>query len=404
MWLSVGGACGGGDGAVDAAGGSADTGFPSFIECTGDLTPSGEVSLARNIIFMMGDGMGPAQVRAGQISAGREMRFESLPGPVHFNTDSITTDESPDPAQAPTDSAAAATAMATGTRTENDRVGVDTLSQPVQNFSELARSEGKAIGLVTTSFAYDASPMSFLVHVESRDNHGLILTELFTNALPDLLLGGRLDLLEDSHSVYLDMATDAGYTILRDKDELAAWNPATDPMALGVFDAPESSVPSLFDWGTTPTIMRDDNTTDPDLVEMTTRALDRMATDPDGFFLFVENEHIDTLGHIAVVERDLAPAAMPLEVVAFDDAVGVVLDWIDANSSYDETLLIVAADHETGTYQLYGPDLNDALFWSPEHSRTPPGLWARGPGAENAAAICRISDVHLLLTGQLPAP
>ena len=395
-------ACGGGDGAVDAAS-HPDTGFPALIECGDDLTASGEVTLPSNIIFMMGDGMGPAQVRAGQISAGRQMRFESLPGPIRFNTDSITTDESADPTLAPTDSAAAATAFASGTRTKNGRVGLDALLQPVESVAEIARDAGKAIGLVTTSFAYDASPMAFAVHVEDRDNHGLILTELFTTARPDLLLGGGLMLREDAGSIYLDMATAAGYTVLRDKDELAAWNPTTDPMVLGIFDAPESTVPSLYQWGTTPRIFRDDTTTDPDLAAMTARALDRMVADPEGFFLFVENEHIDTLGHIAVVERELAPAAMPLEVVAFDDAVGVVLDWIEANSSYEETLLIVTADHETGSYQLYGPDLNDALFWSPNHSRTPPGLWARGPGAENLAAICRISDVHLLLTGQLPA-
>lgn len=396
-------ACGGGGSDADAIS-HPDSGFPATIECGDDLAPSGDVALAKNIIFMMGDGMGPAQVRAGQIEADRPMSFEALPGPYRFNTDSVTTDDSPDPTLAPTDSAAAATAIASGTRTDNGKVGLDPLLQPVESLAEMARAEGKAIGLTTTSFLYDASPMAFAVHVEDRDNHGLILTQLFSTALPEVVLGGGLELREDSGATYLDMATTAGYTVLRDKDELAAWDPSTDPMALGIFDSPESSVPSLYDWGTTPQIWRDGTETDPDLTQMALRALDRLSTDPEGFFLFVENEHIDTLGHISVVERELSPIAMPLEVVAFDEAVAAVVAWVEANSSWDETLLVVAADHETGSYQLYGPDLSEALFWSPEHSRTPPGMWTRGPGSENAAAICRISDVHLLLTGQLPAP
>ena len=63
----------------------------------------------------------------------------------------------------------------------------------------------------------------------------------------------------------------------------------------------------------------------------------------------------------------------------------------------------MTADHETGVYTLNGPDLERARFQgSPDHSRTPVALYARGPGAEKIAQLCRISDVHWILTGQLP--
>lgn len=401
--------CGGCNGPADPAdptdAGSPDAGFPYAVTCSGETSLAAPVALPKNIIFIMGDGMGPAQIRAGQIAGGGPLGFESLGPPVYINTDSLTTDASDMPDDEPTDSAASATAIASGVRTLNDMVGEDPEGNELETVVDFAKAAGKAIGLVTTSMIYDASPAAFFAHVADRAEYDAIITELLTNAEVDLIFGGGRGQFEKPESGFVTMAATAGYGIVNDATELAAWDPSAQPKLLGLFQGNAiSEVPLLWEWFTTPVTLRDAQSTDPTLPEMTARALDGLAGDPEGFFLFIENEHIDTLGHIALVEGELSRADMPLEVVELDAAVKVATDWIEANSSYQETLVVVSADHETGGYRLWGDDLAEADFpFSPVHTRQPVAVYAKGPGAENLASLCRVTDLHLLLTGRLPA-
>jgi alkaline phosphatase len=89
-------------------------------------------------------------------------------------------------------------------------------------------------------------------------------------------------------------------------------------------------------------------------------------------------------------------------VVALDDAVAAVLAWVEAESSFDDTLVIVTADHETGGYEIDGDSLDGQFFTaSPDHTRQPVPAYARGPGAEHLPRACRVADLFWLLTGRL---
>jgi len=397
-------ACGdsGGD-AVDAAPPSPDAAYPAEVVCDGEATPSGPVTLPKNIIFIMGDGMGPVHLHAGRVQNGGPLHLDALGEPVYFNTDSITTDQADVPDDAPTDSAAAATAFATGVRTLNDAVGQGPDGAPLETIADLAAAAGKAIGLVTTSYVYDGSPAAFYAHTDNRDDSPKVIGDLLADAQPDLVFGGGRPIFEENDDAYLDMATAAGYHVLRDETELMAWDPAANPKVLGLFHGTAvSAAPSLWQWFTTPVLLREEASTDPRLPVMTQRALDRLDDDEDGFFLFVENEHIDTMSHIALIKRDVVYPGLPMEVVELDAAVKVAMDWIEASSSFDETLLVVTADHECGGYTLFEDDLTDPWFWaSPFHTRHPVAVYARGPGAERLSSICRGADLFHLLTGQL---
>jgi alkaline phosphatase len=377
--------------------------FPAEVVCDVEPVPTGTIAMPRNMIVVMGDGMGPVQVEGGRLQRGAPLDFESLSRPVWLNSDSITTDRSSRPDDDPTDAAAAATAMFTGVRTLNERIGVDADGAPLASVAEHARAAGKSVGVVTNSFVYDASPAALYAHVLDRASHQDIVMELLTTARPEIVFGGGRPLFEAGGGTFLALAADAGYAVLDDAADLAAWDPAAAPRALGLFQGSAvSPAPALWEWFTTPVALRDASSTDPRLPDMAARALDALSQDPDGFLLFVENEHIDTLGHIALIERELVPHGLPLEVVELDGAYAAARAWVDAASSFDDTLLVVTADHETGGYTLDG-DLDDPYFWAtPFHTRQPIALYAQGPGADRAGAMCRTAHLYWLLTGQLP--
>lgn len=366
---------------------------PEAVLCLDEPGEARPVALAKNIILLMGDGMGPYQVRAGRINNGGVLAWDRFNGPVFLNTDSLTTDGSSNPDLFATDSAASATAMATGTRVINRRLSITASGEELETVLEKAQARGKATGLVTTSTLYDASPMAFATHVYNRGAYSTIVQQLLQHASPDVLLGGAGTLF---NNYYINMAHNAGYHIVRDAEELTDWNPASHAKVLGIFDSGMSS------WPTTPVALRDGSSPDPTLPAMVDRALDRLSQDPDGFFLFVENENIDSIGHLASNDPDFAHDAMPHEVAELSASVQVAIDWVEANSSFDETLIVLAADHECGEYFLADDTLDSGDYSSSTHSRRPIALWALGPGSDDIESLCRISDVHALLTGTEP--
>jgi alkaline phosphatase len=383
----------------------ADASYPSQVTCGSAPNLQGTVMLPKNIIFVMGDGMGPVQLIAGAVANGAPLELTALSEAVYFNTDSLTTDRAEVADDEPTDSAAGATAFATGTRTLNGRVGRDVDGNDLETIADLAVSSGKSFGIVTTSYVYDASPAAFYAHATDRDDYATIVGALVDDAQPDLVFGGGRALFEADDGSYLSRARAAGYTIVWDAEELAAWDPVTTPKVLGLFQGSAfSEAPNLWEWWTTPVTLRDATSLDPSLPEMTRRALDRLGLDDDGFLLFVENEHIDTMGHIALIKRDLVTAGLPLEVAELDATVRVALEWIEANSSFEDTLLIVTADHETGGY-LIDDGIDSPLFLaSPFHTRLPVAAYAAGANADRVAFACRGADLFHAMTGRLSAP
>jgi alkaline phosphatase len=294
----------------------------------------------RNVIVMYADGAAATQFEFGRFSS------QALRNQPYAITDTILKQGTiglltthPHEAFA-TDSAATASAMSTGVKTTIGAIGVGPDGKPVRTAAQAAKAGGKRIGLLTTSEIWDASPAAFSVHARSR-GEGASIVEQYLGLEPDVLMGGGADLFlpapggkrKDGKDIIAGFRA-KGYTVARNAAELRA---AGAGRLLGLF-----SGESLEH-----TIDRAGND-EPTLAQMTEAALRTLsASSPQGFFLFVENESTDTLGH-----RNDA-AGLMRELWTFDDAVKVALEF---QRRSPDTLVIVTGDHETGalsaTYAL----------------------------------------------------
>jgi alkaline phosphatase len=297
----------------------------------------------KNIIILFGDGTAATQWELGRYTS-RELRNRPFAvTDVVFKQGTLgllTTYSADSPV---TDSAAAASAMSTGYKTNNDMAGVTPDGKPVRTVMEAAKARGKHIGLVTTASIHDASPAAFSVHAKSRRESQNIVNQ-YLALEPDVLMGGGRDYFlpkgqgggkrNDGKDVVAAFAA-KGYQVVNDS---AALKTAAGPRLLGLFADEDMDLE----------IDRDAKQ-EPSTAEMAAAALRVLsASNPNGFVLFLENENLDTAGH-----RNDA-AALIRDLWAFDDAVQVALEF--QRRAPGETLIIVAGDHETGglswTYAL----------------------------------------------------
>jgi len=282
-----------------------------------ELTLPHQASAApiRNVILCIGDGMGPEQVKAARYYAGTNLFFESLPYQTNMTTSSASSSV--------TDSAAAATAMATGIKVNN---GVISLQLPgdgseTQTVLEYFKARGKSTGLVATSYITHATPAAFGAHETSRNNYSNIANDYLNQTKPNVLFGGG------ANGINMNDAIVAGYTVVTDTNELFTLDTDTKIFVSGQF-------------GNTHLPYEADGLGNlPHLHEMTQIALNILDNDPDGFFLMVEGSRIDHAGHENNIVRNIH------ETLEFDRSVETIFDWMDGR---EDTLLIVTADHETG--------------------------------------------------------
>ncbi len=297
----------------------------------------------KNIIFMVPDGMGLSDVTAARIYQngldGAPLNLETLENIGYqrtYSADSIVTD-----------SAAAASTWACGEKFNNIEVCAHSDGRPHNpSILELARDEGKATGLVATYTITHATPAAFGSHVTNRGCENEIARQYIEDTEPDLMLGGGVSKFRSAtpdpcgtSGDFVAEAMEKGYTLVYTRDEMqSAVNSGTKKM-LGLFNdsylVPES---------------QREGTTEPKLAEMTAAALDVLEEDKDGFFLMVEGSQVDGANHVNNMKYQIS------EVLAFDEAVKVVLGWISANPDRKEnTLLIVVPDHDTGGFAINGP-------------------------------------------------
>jgi len=331
----------------------------------------------KNVIFMVGDGMGPNHVRAGGMyltGAEGSLSFESFPYHGVVTTYSASASV--------TDSAAAATAMATGNKVNN---GVISMAYPgdgseLQTLLEVYKARGVRTGLVTTDAMTGATPGGFGAHEPSRDNRSQIATDFLTQTKPNVLLGGG------GNGISVSAAQGAGYTAV-----------TTGAGMLGI----DANLVSLLSgqFGTS-NYMRyeyDGLGDQPHLWEMTAKALDILDNDPGGFFLMVEGGNIDHASH----DHDIA-RAVP-EVIAFHDAVQTVITWAGSRT---DTLILVTADHETGGLSIVqnnGQGVLPAVNWTASgHTATNVGAWARGVNAEYITGTLNNTDFFQIIIGSDP--
>ena len=302
---------------------------------------------ARNVIIFVGDGMGTSHrdlIRYATVGADGELSMDDMP----YEGRSKTTPE--DPKAFVTDSAAGGTAMTTGIKTFNGAVGVDVNGNPVPTILEQAGQAGKATGLVTTSQVTDATPASFGAHVVDRDDQSEIARQYLEGSQPDVILGGGEDYwypegnagafpdepAEDPEEKsagtkgnLVEQAQSLGYEYVTDTAGLQA---AAGPKLLGLFANEEMFQANPEGEGDIYEPMVP-------LSHMTQKAIETLSQNPEGFFLMVEEEGIDEMAHQSNARLTVKSGQQ------LDEAVTVAKSYAESNP---DTLVIVAADHETG--------------------------------------------------------
>lgn len=370
---------------------------------------------AHNVIFLLGDGMGRAHRRAVRLATeGRsgQLAMDALRHRGRVGTAPAA------PNGAVTDSAAAATAYATGVKTYNGAVGVDVDGTPVRTLLERARAHGKATGLVTTSQVTDASPAAFGAHVRLRGNQSEIARQYLVASRPDVILGGGEDwwLPPGAEGAWPDrpagdptersrgtagnlvrVAKRLGYDHISSRAELRR---STGRKLLGLFANEEMFEPGDEgeDAAYAPAVP---------LPAMARKALDVLSHDPDGFFLLIEEEGIDGMAHRNNAHLTIAAGR------ALDRTVRVARRFAD---DHPETLVVVVGDHETGgltvetnaarrsesagpaedgPFPIPGTRQEFTVRWTTTgHTGADVPLTAEGPGAWRLAGPQRNTDVH----------
>lgn len=307
-------------------------------------SPKQNNSKIKNVIFMIGDGMGVSYT-----SAYRYLKDDpntKLAEGTEFDKYLVGQQSTyaEDPEQNITDSASSATAMSSGIKTYNAAIGVDNDKSEVKTVLESAKEKGKSTGLVATSEITHATPASFGAHDEHRKNMNAIADDYYDELINgehkvDVLLGGGTDLFDRTDRNLIEEFQKDGYSFASTKEEL---NSDKSEKILGLF-APRG-LPKMID--------RTEEI--PSLEEMTKSAIERLNKDQDGFFLMVEGSQIDWAGH----DNDIVGAMSEME--DYEKAFKAAIEFAKKDK---HTLVIATADHSTGGYSIGA----DGIYnWFPE--------------------------------------
>lgn len=305
----------------------------------------------KNIVLLIGDGMGLSEVSASLFYNKTTTNFE------RFSTIGLIKTSSSN--ELITDSAAGATAFSTGIKSYNGAIGVDKNGIAVETILEQLVKKGYATGLIATSSIVHATPASFYAHTKSRRLYEEIATFLPSSNI-DFLAGGGTKFFnsrEDGKDLFSEFKKN-GYKV--HTKEL----PASVSNKKQVILLREDEMPKMLDG-------RGDF-----LPNATKLALEALSKNETGFFLMIEGSQIDWGGHANDADYLIS------ELLDFDKTIGAVLDFSQKNG---ETLVIVTADHETGGFTLSADsgDYNKIkpVFSTGGHSATMVPVFAEGPGS-----------------------
>ena len=342
------------------------------------VLPAGAEAPVKNVILMIGDGMGINHIMAARMSL-----EEGAYGRLHIDTMpytgfSITFSEN----NLVTDSAAAATALATGFRTDNGRLATLPDGTSVQSILLKAKEAGLSTGIVATAAITDATPAAFLVNADSRSFERTI-AEGILKTHTNVLLGGGADAFginpftrEPKARSLMNQALEDGYTYVFDREGLVNLEITENLKLIGLFMGGAMS----FEVTRFPT--------EPSLTEMMARALEVVEQNPGGFFLMVEGSRIDNAAHSNSFKEMIG------DLLVFDEAVGLALEYAH---NHPGTLVIVTADHETGGFGVTsGVPSGEVLNYgwlSTGHTAAMVPIYACGPGAELFTGTLDITEI-----------
>lgn len=298
----------------------------------------------KNIIMVVSDGMGPAYTTAYR-------NYVDDPSTPHVETvvfdDILVGNASTYPAQVSgyvTDSAAAATALATGVKSYNGAIGVDVDKKPVDSVMHFAKSKGMRTGLAVTSQIVHATPASYIAHNESRKNYNEIAEDFFDvrvngQFVADVMLGGGTSYFEREDRNISAQFIDEGYQYAGSYEQLGSI--PTGSNILGLF-APVAL----------PAVLDDKRK---NRLQFLTESAIRHLENDNGFFLLVEASQVDWAGHA----NDIASAMAEMHDLA--QTMEYLREYV---ASHPDTLVVLTADHSTGGLTI---GANGDYRWSPEH-------------------------------------
>ena len=300
------------------------------IDRIGDIAVVGGY---KNVILLIGDGMGFNHIAAGRAFLGVDELFMESAAVVagEATTYSRTI-------IGPTDSAAAATALATGQKTDNGMIA-QYLGKDLKSNTEYAIEQGMATGIIASEGVKGATPAGFSAHAFNRNSTDDITRDQMSSGI-DLFLGGAKDFYDD----YAGDIAASGY-------DYATAASALDPAADKIWGA-FSDIATAGGTDATPT-----------LADLAVFAMNYLAAKSDnGFFLMIEESHIDKRSHSNDMEGMLE------HLIAYDNTIKAV---VQLAAEMGDTLVIATADHETGGLQYNGEsaaELSDAMFTKGSHS------------------------------------
>jgi alkaline phosphatase len=328
----------------------------------------------RNVILMIGDGMGLPDVYAAMTVSATPLnivrcRYTGLT--ITYSADNYITD-----------SGAAGTAIATGTKTKNGAIGMDAQGNPVKSILEIAEEHGLATGLVSTSSVTHATPASFIAHQTGRGSYEDIAADFLKTDI-DVFIGGGIDHFskrKDKINLF-DSLRFKGYEV----DTTLSSILQSRSLKIAGLTAPIHNPYRLRGRGNM-------------LPEASGKAIEILRQNKKGFFLMVEGSQIDWAGHANTADTLID------ETLDFDKAVGVALDFAKADG---HTLVIITADHETGGVTITGGNKTTHVvnlsFSTKGHTAVMVPVYAYGPGAEEFIGIYENTDIFRKILAAFPS-
>ena len=311
----------------------------------------------KNVILLIGDGMGVSQVYSAMTVSLDTLnieRFKYIGFSKTYSIDNYITD-----------SGAGGTALSTGKKTKNGYIAVDSSKKTLKTILEYAEDNNYATGLVATSSIVHATPASFISHYYKRHDFERLALDFLNTDIDIFIGGGRKSFAQRSDSLNLiDSLIKRNYDVFNNLDSMVA-----NSNNIAVFTA-ENHNPKYSEG-------RGDM-----LPDATEKAINFLKNRKNGFFLMVEGSQIDWGGHDNDVDYIVS------EMIDFDKAIGKALDFAKKDK---HTLVIITADHECGGLSLNGGDIKKGIvegaFTSDYHTAVMVPVFAYGPGAKEFIGI-----------------
>lgn len=308
-------------------------------------------NMPKNIIMVVGDGMGPAFTTAYRYynDNPNTPEIEKTVFDRNYKGSSSTY---PDPESGYiTDSAASATALSTGIKTYNNSIGLDINRLPVETVLEYAKKQGKKTGVVVTVQINHATPASYLAHNEHRYNYNAIADSYIDDGIKaDLYLGGGWKYFIRKDRNLVEEFIESGFHYIDKYSEIDSI--PNDKPVLGLFD--KTNLPWALD------------DTNKHRLSMMTKAATKQLENKNGYFMLVEGSQVDYGGHA----RDIAAAMAEMDDLA--KTIEYLESYVAKNP---DTLVVITADHSTGGLTIgkkterTDPNINSKYLWRPEFIR-----------------------------------